>query len=230
MFRVRGVCPALLLVGIAAIAADRARAASFPLNLSTDPSLGTIQSVVDASNNPGKQWTSAAITFPSITLNQGDDVTVNISFSGGLALLFQGGAFLSGNQVLGFTLQPLAPGTTDGESSTLTSLIGVVGSLDATLPITNMGTSSGRIGGTILATLTNTSFQFNGFEIHTTYTSLTGGPVTLSGVRLDAESTNVAVVPEPSTALLLATGALGLAVRRHRARGASLSQTMNRER
>jgi hypothetical protein len=209
---------ALLLVGIAAIAPGRARASSLTLNLTTDPSLGTIHNVADASLNLGKQWTSEVIAFPPIALNQGDDVTVNVSFSGGFALALQSGAFFSGNEEFVFILQPDAPDTTIQQSSTLTSLTGVVGNLDALLPVDAMGADAGKISGGLLAVdLTNTSFQFDGFEIHTTYTSLTGGPVMLSEVQLIAAANNVAVVPEPSANLLLAATLITLA--RLRARG-----------
>jgi hypothetical protein len=211
MSRARAVCSALLLAGVAALAPGRSRATSFTLNLTTNPSLGTIQDINDVSNNPGKEWTSEQLAFSPIALNQGDDVTVNVSFSGGLALQLQSGAFFSGNEELGFILQPLAPGTSIAESSTLTSLTGVVGDLDAILPITASGTAINQISGDLAVNLTNTSLQFNGFQIHTTYTSLTGGPVTVSGVRLLAVGTNVAIVPEPSTALLLAAGLVALA-------------------
>ena len=177
-----------------------------------------IHPTADASLNLGQQWTSAAIAFPSITLNQGDDVTVNVSFSGGLALQLLSGVFSSGNEQLVFILQPSALGTTLEQSSTLTSLTGVVGNLDATLPVTATGAAAGAINGGLLAVdLTHSSLQFNGFQIHTTYTSLTGGPVPVSEAQLLAVAMNVAVVPEPSTALLLAVGLTTLA--RLRARG-----------
>lgn len=47
--------------------------------------------------------------------------------------------------------------------------------------------------------------------METTYTSLSGGPVTLSSVELIAAAENLALVPEPSAGLLLGAGLLGLA-------------------
>jgi PEP-CTERM motif len=205
----------LLLLWLAG-PADPAQATSFVLNVTTDPSTGTIQNDVDVSNNVGQVWKSSEIAINQIVVNQGDDVTVNVTFSGGQSIQLQSGAWFSGNEELGFTLLPLDPGTTISESSTLASLTGVVGALDATLPIDVNGTAIGEIAGDVAADLTGTSFQFDGFSLHTTFTSLTGGPVTLSSIQLLAAANNVAVVPEPSVAVLLGAGFIGLARLRKR--------------
>ena len=191
-------------------AADGARATSFVLNLTPDPSLGTIQNDVDVSNNVGQVWRSAVIPINPIMMNQGDDITVNVTFSGGQSIQLQSGVWFSGNEELGFTLLPLAPGTSITESSTLTSLT-AAGDLDAVLPITDIATAVGQISGDVTEDMTNTSFQFSSFSLQTTFTSLTGGPVSLSNVQLLAAANNVAVVPEPSTAALLGAGLLALA-------------------
>jgi hypothetical protein len=206
----------LLLLLCLAAPADSAQATSFVLNLTTDPSLGTIQNDVDVSNNVGQVWKSTEISINQITMNQGDDITVNVTFLGGQSIQLQSGAWFSGNEELGFTLHPLAPGTTISESSSLTSLT-AVGDLDAVLPITVNGTAVDQISGDVTEDLTDTSFQFSGFSLQTTFTSLTGGPVTLSSVQLLAAANNVAVVPEPSAAVLLGAGLLALA--RLRTRG-----------
>jgi hypothetical protein len=207
----------LLLLCLASLA-DRAQATSFVLNVTTDPSAGTIQNDVDVSNNVGQVWRSVEIAIAPITVNQGDDITVNVSFSGGLALQLQSGAWFAGNEEIGFTLLPLAPGTAISESSTLTSLTGVGGSLDALLPITVNATAIDEIAGDVTADLTGTSFQFDGFSLQTTVTSLTGGPVTRSTLQLLVAANNVAVVPEPSVAVLLGAGLLALARLRPRGR------------
>jgi hypothetical protein len=209
-FRARVPC-ALLVAGVAAIAAGSARAASFVVNVTADPALGTIVTDVDVSSNAGQVWTSAAIAIGPITLNQGDDLTVNVTFSGGLALQLQSGVYNSGLEEIDFTLLPLAPGTTVAASSTLSVLSGAAGDLDATLPITDNFTAIDRLGGTISEDLTDTSFQYAGWTMQTTYTSLTGGPVTISSIELVSAATTVAVVPEPSTAALLVAGLVALA-------------------
>ena len=205
----------LLLLCLAALA-DRAQATSFVLNVTTDPSTGTIQNDVDVSNNVGQVWKSTVIPINPIMVNQGDDIIVNATFSGGKSIQLQSGAWFSGNEELAFTLLPLAPGTTISESSQLTLLTGVTGVLDAVLPVNSSGTAIDEIAGDVTANLTNTSFQFSGFSLHTTFTSLTGGPVTLSSVQLLAAATNTAVVPEPSVAVLLGAGLVVLARLRRR--------------
>ncbi len=45
----------LVVACVTAIGGGHARAASFSLNLTTDPSLGTIANVVDANSNPGQR-------------------------------------------------------------------------------------------------------------------------------------------------------------------------------
>ena len=190
--------------------ADGARATSFVLNLTPDPSLGTIQNDVDVSNNVGQVWRSAVIPINPIMLNQGDDITVNVTFSGGQSIQLQSGAWFSGNEELGFLLLPLAPGTGITESSTLTALASA-GDLDAVLPITDIATAINQISGDVTEDLTDTSLQFSGFSLQTTFTSLTGGPVSLSNIQLLAAANNVAVVPEPSAAVLLGAGLLALA-------------------
>ena len=196
----------LVLLWVAGLA-DGAQATSFVLDLTTDPSAGTIQTDVDASNNVGHEWRSVDIPITPIMVNQGDDVTVNVTFSGGQSLQLHSGAWLSGNELMAFTLHPLAPGTSITETTTLSSFSGVGGALDAVLPITSVGgTAINQISGDVFADLTGTSFQFDGFSMHTTYTSLTGGPVTLSSIQLLAGANDVAVVPEPSVAVLLITG------------------------
>src|SRR5262245_39161743 len=94
----------LLLLLCAAALADRAQAASFVLNLTTDPATGTIQNDVDVNSNVGQVWTSTSIAISPIQVSQGDDVTVNLTFSGGQSLRLQTGAWFSGNEELGFTL------------------------------------------------------------------------------------------------------------------------------
>jgi hypothetical protein len=204
------VC-ALALVCVAALASDRARAASFTLTLTTDPSLGTIADVLDASNNPGQVWTSAEIAFAPIQLDQGDDLTLNITLSGGLSIELESGAFFSGIEEVSFTLLPLAPGTAVSASSSLTSFSGLAGDLDLAFPINDVFSAVGQIGGVVAEDMTDTSFRFGGFEMVTTYTSLTGGPVTVSSVELIAAATVVNLVPEPSAALLLLGGLLAMA-------------------
>ena len=200
----------LWVVGLA----DGAKATSFVLNLTTDPSAGTIQTDVDASNNVGHVWRSAEIPIIPIMMDQGDDITVNVTFSGGKSLELHSGAWFSGNEEVAFTLHPLAQGTSINESTILTSFSGVGGALEAVLPLTSMGTAINQISGDVTADMTSTSFEFTGFSMHTTYTSLTGGPVTLSSIQLLAAANDVAVVPEPSVAVLLITGLTGLALLR----------------
>ena len=200
----------LVLLWVAGLA-DGAQATSFVLDLTTDPSAGTIQTDVDASNNVGHVWRSAEIPITPIMMNQGDDITVNVTFSGGQSLQLHSGAWFSGNEEVAFTLHPLAQGTSISESTTLTSFTGVGGALDAVLPLTSLGTAINQISGDVVADMTSTSFQFAGFSMHTTYTSLTGGPVSLSSIQLLAGATDVAVVPEPSVAALLITGLTVLA-------------------
>src|SRR5262245_37484460 len=171
--------------------ADGAQATSFVLNLTPDPSLGTIQNDVDVNLNVGQVWRSAVIPINPIMVNQGDDITVNVTFSGGQSLQLQSGAWFSGNEELYFLLLPLAAGTSISESSTLTSLA-AVGDLDAVLPIPDSASAINQISGGVTEDLTDTSFQFSGFSLHTTFTSLTGGPVSLSNVQLLAAANNVA--------------------------------------
>ena len=208
--RARDLC-ALLAGASVAVAASSARGASFVVNVTADPSLGTIATDIDVSSNAGQVWTSAAIAIGPLTLNQGDDITVNVTFSGGLALQLQSGAYNSGLEEIDFTLLPLAPGTTVSASSTLSVLSGVAGDFDATIPITDTFTAIDRLGGTIAEDLTDTSFQYAGWTMQTTYTSLTGGPVTISSIQLVSAATTVSVVPEPSTAALLVAGLVALA-------------------
>ena len=214
----------VLLLLCSTALADGARATSFVLNLTPDPSLGTIQNDTDVNNNVGQVWRSAVIPINPIMMNQGDDITVNVTFSGGLSIQLQSGAWFSGNEELGFLLLPLAPGTGITESSTLSSLA-AAGDLDAVLPITDSGTAINQISGDVTEDMTDTSFQFSGFSLQTTFTSLTGGPVSLSNVQLLAAANNVAVVPEPSAAVLLGAGLLTLAAggtrRRRRPRRAA---------
>ncbi len=187
----RLVCAGLVLLCLAA-PADRAQAKSSVLDLTTDPALGTIHDTADVSLHIGQVWVSAEIPFAPITLNQGDDVTVNVTFSGGNSLGLQSGDFFSGNEELAFILHPLAPGTTIDESSVLTSLTVVSGTLVEMLPFTGSGTAVGQISGDVTRDMTIVSFAFSGFTIHTTFTSLTGGPVMLSSAQLLAAANNVA--------------------------------------
>ena len=214
--RARVLCCALLAAG-SLVAASSARATSFVVDVATDPSLGTIVVDVDVNNEPGQVWRSVVIPITPITVNQGDDVTVNATFSGGLALLLQSGAFEFGLEEIDYTFTPAATGTTLSASSTLSVLTGVAGDLDAVLPITDSFTAIDQIGGTVTEDLTDTSFQYGGYTLKTTFTSLTGGPVTLTGIQLISAATQVAVVPEPATGLLLAAGlaALGRVRARH---------------
>src|SRR5262249_11832431 len=130
----------LVLLWVAGLA-DSAEATSFVLNLTTAPSAGTIQTDVDVSNNVGHVWRSTEISIAPIMMDQGDDITVNVTFSGGQSLQLHSGAWFSGNEEVGFTLHPLAQGTSISESTTLTSLSGVGGALDAVLPLTSVGTA-----------------------------------------------------------------------------------------
>jgi hypothetical protein len=206
----RVLCSALLAAG-SIVAAGSARATSFVVDVATDPSLGTIVVDVDANNETGQVWRSLVIPITPITVNQGDDVTVNATFAGGLALLLQSGAFEFGLEEIDYTFTPAATGTTLSASSTLSVLTGVAGDLDAVLPITDSFTAIDQIGGTVTEDLTDTSFQYSGYTLQTTFTSLTGGPVTLTGIQLISAATQVAVVPEPTTGLLLAAGLAALA-------------------
>jgi hypothetical protein len=114
--RARVLCCALLAAG-SLVAASSARATSFAVDVATDPSLGTIVVDVDVNNEPGQVWRSLVIPITPITVNQGDDVTVNATFTGGLALLLQGGAFEFGLEEIDFTFTPAATGTTLSASS-----------------------------------------------------------------------------------------------------------------
>jgi len=220
MSRARFLCWVLTLYCVAAITGGQARAGSFVLNLTTDPSLGAIQGVVDASANPGEQWTSAEIGFAPITLSQGDVLTLSIAFSGGLSLQLQSGVYNTGREVLDFDMLPIAAAIDLQASSTLSSFSGVAGDLDVALPVTSSFTAGGQITGVVAVDMTNTSFAFDGFTIETTYTSLTGGPVAISSVLLNATAEDVALVPEPASALLLAAGLAILArLRAARSRG-----------
>jgi hypothetical protein len=210
------LCLAAMMALVTWFAPGAARGNSFVLDLSTDPTLGVFQNVLDASNNPGVIWTSAPIAFDPIVVDQGDIITLKVTLTGGQSLELQSGAFFSGNEEISFTLLPLAPGTTLSASSTLTALSGVAGNLDATLPITTNFTTIGQIGGTAVADMTQTAFQFNDFQMETTLTSLTGGPVTLSSASVIAAASAVTLVPEPASAFLVAGGLMLLGSRRTR--------------
>ncbi len=206
----------LVVACVTAIGGGPARAASFSLNLTTDPSLGTIANVVDANSNPGQRWTSVSIAFDPIMLDQGDSVSLSIVFSDALSVVMQSGAFSSGNENIAFRFLPLAPATSLVGILDLNSFTNPTGDLDATLPISGGFSTSNQITGSITRDLTDTAFGFEGVQMDATYTTLTGGPVTVSSIELSAQAAGIVVVPEPSTALLLTLGLVGLVMRRTR--------------
>jgi hypothetical protein len=201
-----------------AIFSGDAQAVVIDLSLTTEPSLGTISTVVDVNGFSGELWTSEVIGFAPTTVDQGDQINLVVHFTGSQALQLTSGDFFFGNEEIDFVIRPL-PGISVAGTSTLDALFGVGGDLDLALPFVQGFTTGGQLAGTATTDFTDTAFSFQGFSLATTYTLLTGGPVNVSSLELVAAADQVRIVqvPEPSM-LALFVVALAAVGRRSNAR------------
>ena len=187
--------------------------AVFTLGLTADIFSGTITNSTDVDGNVGKVWRSAPLSFSPITIDQGDQLTLNVQFLADQSIEMISGAWFSGNEEIDFIAGPIA-GISVAGSSTLNSFSGFSGSLIVTLPVSTSFSTSGQLAGTITRNLTDTAFSFQGFSLDTTYTTLTGGPVTISSLDLAVAASDIGlndtVVPVPAALWLFGSGLIGL--------------------
>ena len=211
---------AATLVFLLAITANQAQAGLISLSITTTPSSGTISIIDDAAGNSAEIWYSEVISFDPVSVAAGDQIGLEVHFGGGEEMTLESltGDFFSGREEIGFRIRPL-PGISVAGQSTLTTLFGLSGDLDATLPNVNNFTTGNQLSGIALTDFTDTFFSFDGFLLDTTYSTLDGGPVTVSSIELFAmaERIGITTIPEPGTLVLLGIGLLGLGARRRRA-------------
>ena len=187
-------------------------AAVFTLDLTTNIFSGTVQNSTDAGGNVGKRWTSTPFSFSPVTLDQGDQLTLNIQFVADQSIEMISGAWFSGNENIAF-LDGTFTGISVAGSSTLDSFVGLAGTLDAVLPVSTSFSSGNRIAGSIVNNLTDTALSFQGLSLNTNYTTLTGGPVTISSLELLVAADDIALngtVPVPAAVWLFGSGLICL--------------------
>lgn len=206
------------LAAVSLVAAP-ASAAIITLDLTTDVFAGSVDSITDAGGFTGERWFSAPLSFTPITIDQGDQLNLNVLFSSGQGIELASGDFFSGNENIGFLERPVSGISLQG-ASTLNSFAGLFGDLDAVLPLTTNFSTSGQLSGTIVKDLTDTAFSYGGFSISTTYNVLTGGPATISSLKLFAAADDITLlrvaVTEPASLALMSLGLAGVAFSRRR--------------
>lgn len=208
----------LLVFGLSSAPAS---AAIITLDLTTDIFAGTVTNIVDVGGFAGERWESASLGFTPITINQGDQLNLNVLFSAGQNMELASGSYNSGREYVGFHKVPISSISLQA-ASTLTSFSGLTGDLDVALPFTSTFSGGNQLAGIAVSDMTDTAISFAGFSLSTTYTVLTGAPVTISDLNLFAAAEDITLstvlIPEPGTLALLIPGLLG-AMRVSRRRG-----------
>ncbi len=215
--------PILALLLILGFGSTTAAASVITLDLTADLFAGTITSITDVNNFSGEGWESASLSFAPITLNEGDQLNLNVLFAAGQSMTLASGNYDSGKEYVGFRNRPQPAISALQAVSTLSSLSAVSGNLDASLPITSSFTTSNQLTGIAVGNYTDTAVSFGGFSLNTVYNTLTGAPVTLSSLELFAAAEDITLsrtsIPEPGTSALLLLGLLGVIGAGRRQRG-----------
>lgn len=159
-------------------------------------------------------------TFPQVTVNVGDHLTVRYTFDGFRVLLGDTGDLNSGLEAITFTMLPFSP-TLTGHADVSMNLLGVAGNFTSSNPIYQVSVGfGGGFANQAAVDLTSSKFLFSGAVLDADFSTLSE-PLVLNRALWGAYGGSIRLVPEPNALGLFSLLPVAVAILSRRRRSST---------